>query len=100
MNKLLALLLGIFIGSLVTYNLVLNDIVYRISFYGYKETPSGTPLPIVKLRKKIKSSPKSFSILDPGMDIEVATLTFKKMGQSLEFDEKMAQKMIREKYCA
>lgn len=92
------LLLGIFLGWLITCNVMEHSYNYRISFYGYKQ--SGNQItPIIKLRKKLRAQNYPFQRADEGRDIEVGIMAVGQEGSSMEFDDAQVDALIRERYC-
>jgi hypothetical protein len=69
-NKLYIAFVSFFLGLIVSYNLLLNQFEYRISFYGFKEV-RGELIPIIKLRKHLKGNHKDYSVSDPGREVEL-----------------------------
>ena len=95
--KIISLLAGIFLGVVLSYNIILKDINYRITFYGYKEV-NGELLPIIKLRKKLKNHYKSFHYSDGGINVEIGTYQLE-LGKGVEFTDDEISEFIKNKYC-
>ena len=96
--KIGQVLLGIFIGWVIGYNVFLHDVGYRISYYGYAQK-DGQTYPIIKLRKLVKSSAKqtTFHPRDWGVELEVGNFVLK--SSRTEFDDKMIDEIIKKRYC-
>lgn len=83
------LLIGLFLGIFIEYNWCLDNINYRISFYGY-EKKGEQIVPIIKLRKHVIGMPGHHR-LDEGVELRIP--------QTIEFDDNTFDELIRRKYC-
>ena len=92
-----AFFVGLFLGFLITYNWVLKDINYQISFYGFEEV-KGEVVPIIKLRKKLRVNPGLFGRRDYGIEIGEVHMPPLRKG-AFQFDDKAIDGIIRSKYC-
>ena len=95
MNKLLIFLLGLFLGFLITYNLLSSKIEYRLVLYGYQEI-GDDKIPVIKLYKSVYSDVFNFSPLDDGKWLEVGNVLVK---NSSSFNDKEIDSIIRKRYC-
>lgn len=99
LKKFSLIIFGAFLGIILTYNYVMEDMVYRISFYGYQK--NGEEIyPIIKLRKRLSANKTVlFHPDDPGQSLEIAMAKFTQPGQSMEFTDEQINKNIKEIYC-
>lgn len=82
------------LGSILTYNWLIHDLRYRISFYGYSQI-DGKLIPRIKLRRVINDA-VALKWEDRGQAIDVATM---ELDSSMEFTDKEIETMIRKEYC-
>ena len=89
-------LIGLLIGWILTYNYIINDISYRISFYGFKKQGDKV-IPYIKLRKQVDTLRFPFSPLDEGINLEVGVLSME--DNTITFTDEMACQALKGRYC-
>ena len=94
-TKIAYFLIGAFVGTIFSMNMVFNNPEYRISFYGYEQR-DGELFPIIKLRKIIHGDRTLFNIGDEGSPLEIGNITMK---NTVIFDEEKMSKLIKNRYC-
>lgn len=92
-QKILWAILGFIIGLVVTYNYCLNNMKYRISFYGYQQL-NGEKVPVAKLRKSFPH--KILGEYDMGLDIEIGDIP---MVGRFDFTDKYVLAILKDRYC-
>lgn len=92
-NTCLPFAVGAFVGAVLAYNIMLHQLKYRISFYGYHQV-GGNVYPLIKLRKIL--SHQDMNYRDRGQEIDIVTMGLK---QSVTFTDKEIEDMIKKEYC-